>query len=183
MRVFVLGFMGAGKSTFAKGLAEKISYESVDLDELIEARLKKSIRQIFETEGEAFFRAAESNCLIELGSRDNIVVACGGGTPCYNDNGNWILEHGKSIYLECSVPELTKRLESATELRPLLREEETLEKTITRMLRSRLPFYEAADITLSGEDPDVEVAVKALELLAQENEQTNIEQGTRNGEI
>ena len=162
MRVFVLGFMGAGKSTFAKALAEKMAYESVDLDELIEAKLNRSIRQIFETEGEAFFRAVESNCLIELGKLDNIVVACGGGTPCYNDNGNWILQHGKSIYLECSVPHLTKRLKTATELRPLLREQENLEKTITHMLRSRLPFYEAAEITLSGEDPDVDAAVKEL---------------------
>ncbi len=162
MRVFVLGFMGAGKSTFAKALAEKMAYEFVDLDELIEAKLKKSIRQIFESEGEAFFRAAESNCLVGLDNRDNMVVACGGGTPCYNDNGNWILQHGKSIYLECSVPQLAKRLKTATELRPLLREEENLEETITSMLRFRRPFYEAADITLSGEDPDVEAAVKEL---------------------
>jgi len=164
MRVFVLGFMGAGKSTFARALAEKIAYEFADLDELIEAKLGRSVRQIFETEGEAFFRAAESNCLIELGSRDNIVVACGGGTPCYNDNGNWIMQHGKSIYLECSLPQLTTRLEKETELRPLLRKEENLEETIRRMLRSRRPFYEAADITLSGEDPDMEAAVSALGL-------------------
>ena len=164
MRVFLLGFMGAGKSTFGKALAEKLGYLFVDLDKLVEARMGRSIAHVFKSEGEAFFRAAESNCLIELGGQTKIVVACGGGTPCYNDNGNWIQQHGKSIYLECSVAQLVKRLEAETELRPMLQASlgENLESTITRILLPRRPFYEAADIRLSGPDAGVDLAVKLL---------------------
>ena len=93
-RIFLIGFMGCGKSTFGKKLANKLGYEFIDLDALIEATYNKSINEIFEFEGENEFRIKESKVLKTIISKQNIVVATGGGTPCYSSNLDVMISNG-----------------------------------------------------------------------------------------
>jgi len=162
MRIFLLGFMGAGKSTLGKQLALSLKYKFVDLDKILEEQSGMSIPEIFLNKGEAWFRAAESNELQTLGAHDNIVVATGGGTPCHNDNLNWMLDHGQCIYLKCEPNILQERLSKTASTRPLLAntKEEALQEHIEYLLRLREDFYEQAQFII--EDATLEKIEAAL---------------------
>src|SRR5688500_7831796 len=110
MKIFLLGYMGCGKSSAGKKLANKLGFEFIDLDEMIEKQYQKSVSEIFETEGENKFREYEHNCLKGLLDKENIVISLGGGTPCYYNNMELINTHGTSIYLKMSTEVLASRL-------------------------------------------------------------------------
>ncbi len=148
MHLYLIGFMGSGKSYTGRQLAKKLKLDFVDLDDLIEERAEKTIAEIFAEEGEMNFRLMESAALKSIGSQDDLVIACGGGTPCFLDNMDWILADGLSIFLDTPIPMLLERLKPELEKRPLLqgKNEEELSLFLEEKIAERLPFYRRANI-------------------------------------
>lgn len=142
--------MGSGKSFWASRWAPQMGLEWVDLDTEIERHEQMSVADIFEKKGQVYFRAAEAQQLRKLEKRDDILVSCGGGTPCYLDNMEWMNTHGKTVYLSASPVLLFERLATEIEKRPLLKKINEAEVLffIETTLRERLPFYEKAGQTL-----------------------------------
>ena len=108
-RLYLIGFMGCGKSTLGHSLATKLGYTHIDLDFYIEQRYHDSISALFEKYGEVGFRNIEQRMLHEVSELENVVISAGGGTPCYSDNLEWMLKSGYVVYLDCSMKELIVR--------------------------------------------------------------------------
>ena len=142
-RIFLIGYMGAGKTTLGTLLAEELGVDFVDLDLFIEARYQKTIGQIFEEDGEDGFRKIESAVLKEVGTFEGIVISVGGGTPCFYDNMEFMNEAGRTIYLKTSSKVLADRLNTCKSKRPLIKDksEEELLDFVAQSLKTREPFY------------------------------------------
>lgn len=152
MNIFLIGFMGAGKSTVGRLLAAKLNYKFVDLDFLIEEFLKKKIPEIFEEDGESFFREQEKQMLMKVIANNKQVIATGGGTPCFFDNLAKMNESGVTIYLKFSSDILTQRLVSDTQnQRPLLKNksEKELFDFISKKIEEREFFYGQSKFIIS----------------------------------
>ena len=153
MRVYLLGFMGSGKSFLGSQLSSYLNWNYIDLDQQIEQSTNKNITEIFKENGESYFRQEESKALKETSESDHVIISTGGGTPCFNENMTWIKKHGKSVYL-CVSPEillgrlLDKRIE-----RPLLHNMNMDELTsfIKSELKMREIFYKKADLILDAD--------------------------------
>lgn len=153
---FLIGFMGAGKTTLGRAVADELGFTFLDLDDLIEKREEKSVREIFETHGEAYFREVESALLKSLTflPAAQYIIATGGGTPCFEDNMKWMKANGTVIYLQPSVEELSARLYQEMDKRPLLKglEMADIQDFTTDLLQKREPFYTQAHHRISGEN-------------------------------
>jgi shikimate kinase len=154
MRIYLIGMPGSGKSTLGKGLAKTLSYTFVDLDELIVKMEGKPISEIFKQSGEAYFRQVERSALQHTVSLDNIVVATGGGTPCFFDNTAIMNQAGISIFLEVPLDHLVNRVAPNPErqsVRPLFAGKSRAEVRLAldSMWQQRAPFYRKATITVS----------------------------------
>ena len=166
-KIFLIGFMGSGKCTIGKKLAKLLGYQFIDLDKLIELESGLSIATYLEMHGEAAFRELEHKLLKSTSDTDKLVVATGGGTPCYFDNMSWMNNNGVTIYLSLTVSALVNRLKNAKVERPLIKnitDENSLASFITQMLSERVPFYEKANFMVSGKDLTPEKLVQYLEL-------------------
>lgn len=167
--VFLTGFMASGKSTIGPLLAEKIGYDFLDIDELIENIEGKSIVDIFQEKGEIYFRNIERKILIETVLRlSKFVVALGGGTITFADNLYLVKESGILIYLKARPEVLLQRVKYKTD-RPLLLDpdgdvlpENKLFERILSLLRIREPFYLQADFIISTDDKDVDRTVEEI---------------------
>ena len=164
--IFLVGFMGAGKTTFGKKLANKLKFPFIDIDELVIQHCGvSSIKELIETRGMDFFRQAESEVLKGL-TLTGAVISTGGGTPCYFDNMKWMKSKGVVVFLKPDEGVIFSRLR-ATDLaeRPLLRglDDEGLKAFIRDTLAQRLPFYEQANITF---DPVHEKISELLDKLS-----------------
>ena len=146
MRIFLVGFMGSGKSHWGKIWASVYNKYFYDLDEMIENKAEKKIADIFQTEGEAYFRKIESIELRSTVSYDDCIIACGGGTACFENNMDWMNEHGITVYLSASPGELLKNILKDAHTRPLIKNMSMAEVFlfIEQMLDKRRPFYERA---------------------------------------
>lgn len=152
MKIFLIGFMGSGKSVFGKKLATRLGLEFADLDTIIEDKYKMTIPAIFSQFDEKQFRKLETLTLNEFIDKDNFVLACGGGTPCFNENMTLINNAGLSIYIKLNEKTLTDRLIKSKTKRPLLlniSEAELTAKIIT-MLSQRESFYNKAKFIVDG---------------------------------
>lgn len=118
--LFILGYMACGKTTFGRALARATGREFIDLDFYIEQRFHKSIPEIFAERGENEFRRMESAMLREVGEFENVIIACGGGTPCFNDNMDYMLGQGTTLFLEASEEKIVSRLIENSSRRPLM---------------------------------------------------------------
>lgn len=158
-KIYLLGFMGSGKSFVGQQLATVLDIEFVDLDDYIEQAENQTIASIFEQKGEAYFRNTESQMLKKTANFNNTIIATGGGTPCFFDNIDWMNEHGKTVFLNPTVDILFERLKSETTKRPLLaqKSEKELRQFISQKLESRLKYYEKAQqiINITTFDQDV----------------------------
>jgi shikimate kinase len=145
-RIFLVGFMGAGKTTVGKELAKKLKYKFVDLDEQIKSSKKKSISTIFETEGESAFRVYEQNALFQHSNSDKIVIAVGGGCATYENNMSWMNEHGTTIYLFAHPGIIFHRLAQNKTGRPLIENKSDIElmQYINDLMEIRHTFYNQA---------------------------------------
>ncbi len=143
--IYLVGFMGSGKSTVGKLLAKELGWPFIDLDETIEAAEKRTIRQIFEQEGEALFRALEYAVLTEASKTEPAVIALGGGTFAQRPNLDFIRNSGGvTVWLDCSLAELRRRCQTVNN-RPLFRDPESF----AQLFDNRLPFYQLAQHRVS----------------------------------
>lgn len=151
--IILVGFMGSGKSTLGKKLANQLGYSFIDLDQEIELHLGMPISELFETRGEDYFREVETQTLKnKLATTTNYVMALGGGTPCFYNNMDMINEKGVSIYLKYNVGILTSRLLHAKTKRPLIanKTKEELELYIQNLLNKREKFYLKSKLVVDG---------------------------------
>lgn len=153
-----MGYMGAGKTTLGKTLSKSLNLSFIDLDYYIERRYHKEIRQLFAEKGEDGFRDIERRMLHEVAEFEDVLISTGGGTPCFFDNMQFMNQAGVSVYLKVSVDELAKRLELCKQTRPVLKNRlgEELKAFISESLKTRLPFYEQAQIIFDAEKMDTE---------------------------
>lgn len=159
-RIFLTGMPGSGKSTLGKQLAGHLRYRFIDLDEAIEQEEGKTIAGIFQEKGENGFRQVESAVLKKHLTLQKVVVATGGGTPCFFDNMDAINRSGVSIYLDVPVSTLKDRLHlSNIAQRPKLAGAKALSHTLSETLSGRKPFYEKATYQAEGADISVEKLV------------------------
>lgn len=152
MRIFLIGFMGCGKTTLAKKLAAKLGYSLVDLDHELEKLAGTTVAAYFAAHGEDRFRQFEQDTLKGFAYPEHCVVATGGGTPCFFDNMDWMKANGTTVYIEMSAASLAKRLEKGRHKRPLLRNltGDDLVAFIEDKLAGRTAFYSRAEKTVSG---------------------------------
>ncbi len=151
MRVFIIGFMGAGKSHWGRIWADVSGMSFFDLDELIELDEQLTIDQIFEKKGEPYFRQREAALLHSLLDYDNCIIACGGGTPCFNDNMKWMNDHAFTVFIKASPMVLLENMLDEIEKRPIFKHinKEELLTFIRVKLKERDSFYAAAKLTIS----------------------------------
>jgi len=152
MKIFLIGFMGCGKSTLGRKLATRLGYTLIDLDHKIEKIANSTIANYFSTHGEDAFRKLESQTLQTLEYPTNCVIATGGGTPCYFDNMDWMNANGLTIYIEMTPLALAKRLEQGIAKRPLLGNlsEQGIVQFIENKLEERNMYYKKAKYILNG---------------------------------
>lgn len=148
-RIFLVGYMGAGKTTLGRALAKTLGLQFVDLDCYIEERYHKTIPQIFADKGENGFRELEKRMLHEAGEFENVVISTGGGTPCFFDNMDYMNSQGTTVYLDVPVERLFIRLSIARHKRPLIKEknDEELRVFISEQLEKREGYYRKAEYT------------------------------------
>jgi len=152
MKIFLIGFMGSGKTTAGEKLARILSYSYLDLDEFIENQEQTSIRNIFEEKGEAYFREQESKYLREISINDNSVISTGGGVPCFFDNMDYMNKAGLTVYLKMKPEQLASRLKNGREERPLIKDkdEQELLQYIADKLSEREKHYQKARLIVDG---------------------------------
>ncbi len=166
LKIFLLGFMGAGKTTIGKKLAKALEIPFLDLDQVIEKEEGATITTLFAKLGEAEFRKLEGSYLKSFSYPEQFLLATGGGTPCFYDHLDWMNDQGTTIYLKLSSKSLHDRLKNATkEDRPLLqnKNESELLTYIETSLSQREPFYSKAQITLKGENLSIKDFVNIFE--------------------
>ncbi len=163
-RIFLIGFMGSGKSTHGSKLARKIGYDYVDMDQLIEETAGMTIPGIFKEHGEQVFRKWEHDILLELCSRVNVVVSTGGGAPCHNDMIRIMNDHGCTVYIKLPPDALKDRLLNSKTERPLIKgkSESELLEYISTLLGIREEFYRQARYTVNGVNLELEELVNLL---------------------
>lgn len=155
MRIFLIGFMGAGKTHWGKQVANRMGLPFFDLDELIVAHENKSIADIFAANGEEYFRLLEKQLLEELAEKeDSMIISCGGGTPCFFNNIDFMKRYGIVVWLNTHVEVILQRLLKERVHRPLLKDiqDEDLRSHIIRKLNERRMYYEQADVIIDKED-------------------------------
>lgn len=145
-RIILIGYMGAGKTTIGKALAREMGLEFYDLDWYIENRFQKKIPEIFAERGEEGFRVIEQKMLHEVAEFENVIISCGGGTPCFYDNMDYMNQQGDTLYLNAAPSVLKEHLLMGKSQRPLIqgKSPEELEMFIQESLEKRLPFYTKA---------------------------------------
>ena len=141
--IFLVGFMGAGKTTLAKKLGSKLGYQWIDTDQEIEKKEGVKVSEIFEVRGEAYFRALEKQLIDGLIPSEKMIVATGGGLPCFNNLMETLNQLGTSIYLERTPKELFQRVKQATNSRPLIahKTDEELLEYIESTMEKRREIY------------------------------------------
>ena len=163
MKIFLLGYMGSGKSTAGKKLASLLDYSFIDLDNMIENETDHTIAEWFSA-GEPKFREIESMVLRQTADFKNSVISTGGGTPCFHDNMQWMNENGVTVYIKMSTGGLFHRLIYSKTTRPLLAGKTDVElmEFITESLKEREFFYSQAHYTFKGENLDVKELLETL---------------------
>jgi shikimate kinase len=165
-RIFLIGFMGAGKTSLGRQLAKGMQYEFIDLDKKIEEYAKMTISEIFQNKGEEYFRLLETKVLKSISIEKNVVISLGGGTPTQVKN-DAIISKNISIYIKLPPKALYHRLIASKNPRPLLKDvpsDKLLEFIVTK-LKEREPFYEKATMTVDGHKPDIHILIKAIHCL------------------
>ncbi|MES1219366.1 MAG: shikimate kinase [Bacteroidota bacterium] len=165
MKIFFIGFMGTGKTHSGKQLSEKLGIPFFDLDEEIIAHDGKTINEIFETKGEEYFRLLEKDVLHIIAEyNESFVMACGGGTPCFYNNIDYMNNEGISIWLNTPLDTLYARLINEKEKRPLIKEltSEQLRGYIAKKFSDRKIFYEQASIVIDEDPVRLETIVEKI---------------------
>ena len=171
VRIFLTGYMGAGKTTLGKAFARKMNVPFVDLDWYIEERFHKTVGELCTARGEPGFRELERNLLHEVAEFENVVSSTGGGAPCFFDNMEFMNRVGKTVFLDVHPDVLFRRLRIAKQQRPILqgKEDDELKAFIIRALEQRAPFYTQAQYIFNADELEdrwqIETAVQRLQEL------------------
>ena len=154
IRIFLTGYMGAGKTTLGKAFARKLNLPFVDLDWYMEERFHKTVGELFVERGEAGFRELEKNMLHEVGAFENVVISTGGGAPCFFDNMDFMNRNGKTVFLNVHPDVLFRRLRVAKQQRPILqgKQDDELKEFIIRALEKRTPFYSQGQYVFNADE-------------------------------
>ena len=162
--IYLIGFMGSGKSTAGKKLAKKLQFSFTDLDDMIEQKYRITIPSIFSRFDEAAFRKIEHETLKQTLSLNKHVISTGGGTPCFYDNIGLINQNGISVYLHLKAKSLYSRLMNSKKKRPLLAQKppEKVLDFINKKLNEREFFYKKAHLTVEAESLDFNELVNLL---------------------
>ncbi len=170
MRVYLIGFMGSGKSTAGKKLANKLALDFFDLDELIEQESAMSVSTFFKKYGETKFRELENVILQKTFQSENVLISTGGGTPCFFDNIQKINQKGISVYLKADIPLILSRLKGEKNQRPLIKDksDDELRKYLTQLLSRREKFYEQAHIITEAKSLNINKLSEQIKSFAKE---------------
>jgi shikimate kinase len=172
-RIILIGYMGAGKTTVGRALAKDLGLQFYDLDWYIESRRHKTVPQLFSEVGEEGFRTIEHNMLHEVAEFEDVVISCGGGTPCFFDNMDYMNQQGQVVYLRCEPEVLKGHLLMGKTERPLLKGKtpEELIDFIKEQLEKREPFYSKArytlDVSLMDNYEKIKITIDKLKALLQ----------------
>lgn len=167
MRIFLVGYMASGKTTIGRLLAKKLSFEFIDLDHYIELKEDMSVSNIFQLKGEVYFRQKESKYLKEVITKNRAVITVGGGTPCYGQNLELLINspNTQSFYLKASLNILTERLYHDKNKRPLIahvKDRDKLKEFIGKHLFERYKYYEQAKVSLNIDHKSVDQIVEEI---------------------
>lgn len=170
-RIILIGFMGAGKTTLGKVLAETLSIPFYDTDSLIEHHTNSSISSIFLNYGESYFRNLEKETIENLPKNSSYVLAVGGGLPCFNNLMEILKTLGTTVYLKHDVTTLSKRLTNDAEERPLVAEKsgDALVSYIQEKVEEREMVYKKAQLILEHEEQTIDSIIHRLNLLHQKS--------------
>ena len=174
-RIFLVGYMGCGKTTLGRAFAKATGLSFIDLDWYIEERAHRTISQLFSEEGEEGFRRLERRMLHEVAEFEDVVVACGGGTPCFSDNMDYMEQAGTTVFLDASQDVLFRRLRIASAGRPLLKgkSDTELREIIASGVESRMKWYGKAkfhiDASRLENRPQIAQTVQALSAMLEED--------------
>ncbi len=157
--IYIIGFMGSGKTTAGEKLASSLGWSFVDLDKEIEKKEEKTIAQIFSQHGETYFRTVETKILRSFGTSTKTIISTGGGTPCHDDNMDFMLQTGLTVYLKMTSPQLAGRLLKEKVERPLLNNipDDKLIAFIEGKLTQREKWYNRSNIIINGMDIDIDI--------------------------
>ncbi|MBN4072190.1 shikimate kinase [Flavobacteriales bacterium AH-315-E23] len=152
MKIFLIGFMGSGKTSIGKKLAKNLGFKFVDLDHHVEEKAGRSINEIFTEMGEEKFRDLEREVLEDLESHSQTVIATGGGTPCFSDNMQFMKTSGTTVYLQLNGKVILERLANAKASRPLIKNlnDDELRLFIEEKLNERSPIYQEAHYNVNA---------------------------------
>ncbi|MDR1859571.1 MAG: shikimate kinase [Bacteroidales bacterium] len=166
MRIYLTGYMGSGKSTLARKIAAQLGLAYIDMDRYIENRFNRTVSAIFREEGELAFRRKERDCLLEISAIEDIIVATGGGAPCYFDNAEVMNASGFCVFLDVSARELALRLTRSRTIRPLVQQKRGVEllSYIEDTLEKRRPFYGKAQYHITSDEITPEIIIEKLGL-------------------
>jgi shikimate kinase len=165
MKIFLIGFMGSGKTHWGRQLSAKLQLPFFDLDTVIMEKEKQSVAEIFDRQGEEYFRYQERDTLEEIThDQESFILSCGGGTPCFFNNIEFMKKSGKVIWLNSSIDALTHRLQKERMTRPLISdvEEADLRRYVIRKLSERRMYYQQADVTVEEETANLDGLIKVL---------------------
>ena len=160
--------MGSGKTTVGHALSQELGLPFYDLDWYIETRMHRTVKQIFDEKGEEGFRKIEHNLLHEVAEFEDVIISCGGGTPCFFDNIDYINRQGETVYLKCTTDVLYKHLKMGKTVRPLLlnKTPDEVKTFIEAQLKQREPFYAKAkhivDVSLMDNKEKIKTTVDAI---------------------
>lgn len=167
-RIIIIGYMGSGKTTVGHALSQELGLPFYDLDWYIETRMHRTVKQIFDEKGEEGFRKIEHNLLHEVAEFEDVIISCGGGTPCFFDNIDYINSQGETVYLKCTTDVLYKHLKMGKTVRPLLlnKTPDEVKTFIEAQLKQREPFYAKAkhivDVSLMDNKEKIKTTVDAI---------------------
>ena len=167
-RIIIIGYMGSGKTTVGHALSQELGLPFYDLDWYIETRMHRTVKQIFDEKGEKGFRKIEHNLLHEVAEFEDVIISCGGGTPCFFDNIDYINRQGETVYLKCTTDVLYKHLKMGKTVRPLLlnKTPDEVKTFIEAQLKQREPFYAKAkhivDVSLMDNKEKIKTTVDAI---------------------
>jgi shikimate kinase len=165
MKIFLIGFMGSGKTHWGRLLSAKLGLAFFDLDTAIVEQEKRSVADIFSVKGEEYFRYLEKEMLERISDQqDGLILSCGGGTPCFFNNIEYMKKSGKVIWLNTSIDVLKQRLLRERKSRPLIREVEDadLSRYIVRKLSERRMYYQQADVMVNEENVTLDELIRLL---------------------
>jgi shikimate kinase len=165
MKIFLIGFMGSGKTHWGRLLSAKLKLPMRDLDSVIAEKEKRSVSDIFAEKGEEYFRYLEKETLEEVVvEQENFILSCGGGTPCFFNNIELMKKNGKVVWLNTSIEVLRDRLARDQMSRPLIREisADDLKRYIIRKVSERRMYYQQADLVVNEENISLEELIRLL---------------------